>query len=188
MKIKSILTIVLILLISSISLSAQKKDSSYIKVSNYIFRNYHPDSVALSKFCRIGCVFVRFKVSPQGEIANISFSGDADSTQLITDALTKAVNSLKKDTALMNFLKKSDRAIIQPFIYSYQDACNFPKMGKSGNATDNKANFYLSYMMFMAEIDHISKSLYDIFKFKDGDVSFFDGVLLAPFGIFSAMH
>lgn len=186
MKIKSILTVVLI--ICSISVSAQEKASSYIKVSDYIFHNYHPDSVALSKFCRIGCVFVRFKVSPQGEISNISFSGDADSTQLITDALTIAVNSLKQDTALMNFLKKSDRAIIQPFIYSYQDGCNFPKMAKSGNATDNTANFYISYMMFTSEMDHVTKSLYNIFKFKDGHIAFFDGVLLGPFGIISAMH
>src|ERR1700743_2050214 len=131
------LILILVMLISTKSLLAQQQDSTYIKVSEHIFHNYHPDSVALSKFCRIGCLFIRFKVNKEGEIANLSFSGDVDSTQLITDALTKGVNSLKQDEILIDSLKRSGKTIIQPFLYSYQDGCNFPKMAKSGNITEN---------------------------------------------------
>jgi len=116
--------LILLLLVSPLILLAQTKDLNIDQIGkhlmNDLYNNYHPDSVALSKFCKIGCVFVKFKVNEQGEIANLSFSGDVDSTQFIIGALTKAVRSLKQDAELINFLKKSGRTIIQPFMYNYQ--------------------------------------------------------------------
>jgi hypothetical protein len=81
MKMKSVF-ITLIMLLSFISLKAQPQEVNYSKVSDHIFRNYHPDSVALAKFCRIGCIFIKFKIDPQGEVVNLSFSGDADSNNV----------------------------------------------------------------------------------------------------------
>jgi len=172
-----------LILLSPLILSAQVKAPDYPKIGDYIFHNYHPDSVALSKFCRIGCIFIKFKVDPQGEVANLSFSGDADSTTVIIDGLTKAVNSLKQDPELINNLKKSGRTIIQPFIYNYQAGCNFPKPASSGNGPVDNTNFYLSYMTFVGEMNHISKSLFDILNFKDGDKPYLDNILLSPIGV-----
>jgi hypothetical protein len=169
---------ILIMLISTTTLLAQTKEPDYTKVSDDILLNYHPDSVALAKLCRIGCVFIKFKVNQQGNIVDLSFSGDADSTQLITAALTKSVNSLKQDIALIDFLKKSNRLIIQPFIYNYQAGCNFPKPG-----TKDAANYYLTYIGIISDMNYVGKSLYDILKFKDGNMRFFDGVLLNVIGV-----
>jgi hypothetical protein len=171
------------MLLSFISLKAQPQEVNYSKVSDHIFHNYHPDSVALSKFCRIGCLFIKFKIDPQGEVVNLSFSGDADSTTFIIDGLTKAVNSLKQDSELINKLKKSGRTIIQPFIYNYQAGCNFPKPASPGNGPVDNTNFYLSYMTFVGEMNHVSKSLFDILNFKDGDKLYLDNILLSPIGV-----
>ncbi len=162
-------------LIGSISLSAQQRDLNYTKVSDCILLNYHPDSVALSKFCRIGTIFIKFKVNNQRDITNLSFSGDVDSTQFISDALIKAVNALKHNTALISFLKTSNRMIIQPFTYDYQAGCNFPKPG-----TKNTTDYYLSFIDIISAMNHTSNSLFHILNFKDGNMQFFDGVLLNP--------
>ncbi|GGH20786.1 hypothetical protein [Mucilaginibacter phyllosphaerae] len=107
---KNNLIILIIILSSPLVLSAQKKQVlNYNKVSGYIFKNYHPDSSALAKYCGIGCVFVKFKVSAQGKIINLSFSGDTDSTKFITDELVSAVNSITQDRELIAFLKISKR-------------------------------------------------------------------------------
>ena len=181
MKIKSIL-IIIIILISPIILSAQTKDLNIDQMGkhlmNDLYNNYHPDSVALSKFCKIGCVFVKFKVNEQGEIANLSFSGDVDSTQFIIGALTKSVQSLKQDAELINFLKKSGRTIIQPFMYNYQAGCNFPEAGVKSNT-----EYFQSYLYIMLDLDHSSFSLFNMLKFKDGNMPFFDGILLPPFEV-----
>lgn len=183
MKMKSVF-ITLITFLSFINLKAQPRELNYSKVSDHIFHNYHPDSAVLAKFCRIGCIFIKFKIDSHGEVANLSFSGDADSTTFIIDGLTKAVNSLKQDLELINNLNKSGRTIIQPFIYNYQAGCNFPKPASSGNGIGDNTNFYLSYMTFAGEMNHISKSLFDILNFKDGDkLLYLDNILLSPIGV-----
>jgi hypothetical protein len=182
MKMKSVF-ITLITFLSFISLKAQPRELDYSKISDHIFHNYRPDSAALATFCRIGCIFIKFKIDPRGEVANLSFSGDVDSTTFITDGLTRAVNSLKQDTELINNLRKSGRTIVQPFIYNYQAGCNFPKAASPGNGGVDNTNFYLSYMTFAGEMDHISKSLFNILNFKDGDKLFLDNILLSPIGV-----
>jgi hypothetical protein len=104
-------------------------------------------------------------------------------TTFIIDGLTKAVNSLKQDIKLITILKKSGRTIIQPFIYNYQVGCNFPKPASLGNGPVDNTNFYLSYMTFVGEMNHVSKSLFDILNFKDGDKLYLDNILLSPIGV-----
>lgn len=188
MKIKSVF-ITLIILLNFISLKAQPPEVNYSRVSDHISHNYHPDSAMVWKFCRFGSIFVKFNVTPSGDIANLSFGGDADSTKFITDALTIAVNSLKQDTETINLLKRSGRTIIQPVIYIYQAGCNFPKAGNIGKDTVNISTYYLNYINVTTEMDHLYKSFTDMLKFKNGDEKFVDGILLKPISVgLSVMH
>lgn len=173
-KVKQFIFIVLIL-VSSKVVSAQTKASNYAKISGHIINNYYPDSIALAKFCRIGCIFIKFNVNQKGDIANVSFSGDTDSTKFITDALTKSLDFLKQDASLINFLKTSGRTIIQPFTYNYEAGCNFPEAGAKSNN-----NYFESYLNIMLDLDHTAISLFHMLKFKGEDMQFFDGVLLSP--------
>ena len=155
--------------------SAQTKESPYAKIGDYILRNYRPDSIALAKYCRRGCIFVKFKVNQQGNMAGISFAGDADSTTFIKDALTLSVQMLKQDARLIDFLKKSGKTIIQPFIYDYQEGCNFPKGGDG-----NTSKYFLTYMGILSDADHNETSMLDMLKFDGKQQHFFDGVILEP--------
>ena len=170
----------LMMLTCQVSLLAQTKEMNYPEIGDHIFKNYHPDSIALTKFCRIGCIFVKFKVNTQGEIANLSFSGDMDSTEFIKKGLSSAVNSLKQNITLINILRKSGRTIIQPVIYNYQLGCSFPKAASSGNTAKDSADFYLSNIMYEREMDHIYKSIVNILSFNDGSISSLDGTILSP--------
>ena len=171
----------ILLLLCSLNSLAQTKETNYLKISELIGRNYHPDSIAISKFCRIGCIFVKFKVTPKGDIGDISFSGDVDSNKFITNALLIAVNSLKHDANLVNFIGKSGREIIQPLVYNYQAGCSFPDAVTSdNNAVNNNSSYYLSYIKIMADMDHAYKSLMDMLNFKDKGHKIFDGVILSP--------
>jgi len=182
MKMKSVF-ITLIMLLSFISMKAQPREFDYSKVSDHLSHNYHPDSAALATFCRIGCIFIKFKIDHQGDVANLSFSGDVDSTTFITDGLTRAVNSLKQNAELVNSLRMSGRTIIQPFIFNYQAGCNFPKAGDTAKDAASSSRFYLSYFSFISDMNHISKSLFDILNFKDGDKLYLDNILLSPIGV-----
>ncbi|MDB5086840.1 MAG: hypothetical protein JWR09_834 [Mucilaginibacter sp.] len=167
--------LILLVLFSPLILSGQIKGLNYTKIGNYIIHNYRPDSAALSKFCRIGCIFIRFNVNQKGDIANLSFSGDTDSIKFITDALTISLDFLKQDASLINFLKTSGRTIIQPFTYNYQAGCNFPEAG-----VKNTNDYFESYLNIMLDLDHTAISLFHMLKFKGEDMQFFDGVLLHP--------
>lgn len=182
MKMKSVF-FTLTMLLGFIGVKAQPRELDYSKVSDHIFHSYHPDSTALAKFCRIGCIFIKFKIDPQGEVANLSFSGDVDSTTFITDGLTRAVNSLKQNAELIRNLAQSGRTIVQPFIFNYQAGCNFPKAGETAKDAANSSTFYLSYITFAGDMDHIAKSLFNILNFKDGDKLFLDNILLSPIGV-----
>ncbi len=79
----------------------------------------------------------------------------------------------------MNTLKKSGRTIIQPFIYTYQAGCNFPKIDSSATA-DDRTNFWISYTHVTEEMNHTLPSLFNMLNFNDGELNVVDCLLLRP--------
>jgi hypothetical protein len=147
-------------------------------VSNCIWNNYSPDSVALKKTCRRACIFIKFNIDKQGRVANLSFS--KDSTVFITEGLTKAVKHLEKDKQLINTLTRSGRTIIQPFIYDYQLACNFPDDYTLSMPEEEKAKRNLEYYRIRDESEHYSETIFDIMNFHGDKLIAIDCILLAP--------
>ena len=158
MKIK-LLLVISVMLVSYITLSAQSRSLNNNEISEHVsdclVKNYHPDSLDSAKCCRIGAVFIKFKVNPNGKITDLAFSkgssviipttlklkddDNKDAPAFINEALTKAVRALQLDSLLINTLKTSGRTIIQPFIYVNFAGCKFPKVTSSSTAEDRLA-------------------------------------------------
>ncbi|MDB5086839.1 MAG: hypothetical protein JWR09_833 [Mucilaginibacter sp.] len=186
MKKRSITIILTVLiLVSPLILSAQTKDLNYTKVSDFILHNYHPDSATLSKLCRRACIFIKFKVDEKGLITNLSFS--KDSISFIKEALTKAINALQKDPELMETLKRSGKTIIQPFMYYYQEGCDFPKMLSETpkEKEDEKSKNKKSYYGVRDDMEFFGATLWDMLNFDDGKLEVLDGIILSPIRVSS---
>nr|WP_294943977.1 hypothetical protein [uncultured Mucilaginibacter sp.] len=164
--------------------SAQKHVLSKKQVMQHvqtgIEKNFHPDSLLLSKFCRSSCIFIKFNVDANGYIKNITFS--KDSTSFIQNALEVAVKSLQKDIGLMSALKHSRKTIIQPFIYEYQAGCNlgrskdsFGSASQSENKPDRKSEAEVLF-----EANHINRALLDMLNFNGKPLTEIDCLLLTP--------
>ncbi|NHA06477.1 hypothetical protein G7092_21895 [Mucilaginibacter sp. HC2] len=186
MKIKSIF-IISILLISSLGLSAQTRELNNVEISEHVnkclFNNYHPDSIILSKTCRRGCIFIKFRINKEGKISELAFS--KDSTAFIISALRQSISSLQKDVALINTLKKSGRTIIQPFIYFYQAGCNFPRFTNESPTLQERLDFYYTHVMISGKMDHIDDAILDMLNFNGNELQALDGILLSPIQVSS---
>jgi len=71
------LTQFLLMLISPITLSAQSINLNNNEIaehiSNLLINSHHPDSIMLSKTCRRGCLFIKFKINDHGKISDLAF-------------------------------------------------------------------------------------------------------------------
>ncbi|HEY8929914.1 MAG TPA: hypothetical protein VIM55_12020 [Mucilaginibacter sp.] len=155
---------------------AQVNGSYYSKISDYIHRNYHPDSNALVKSCKGGCLFLKFHINLRGEVSDISFGGDTNSTAFIRKSLIFSLQLLKRDAGLINFLKQSGKTIIQPFIFDYRDACKI-----SEPEVKTGSEYFNAQMDFLGDLNQsMFTSLFNMLKFDGKQLSFVDGVILDP--------
>lgn len=181
---KNHILFILILFICPLCLSAQFKTLSVDKISVHIEKslrdNYHPDSVAVSKLCMQGCIFVKFNVNNQGRIANLSFS--KDSATFIIAGLTNAIKSLEKDLVLIKALKRLGKPIVIPCIYEYYRGCIAPEIHRPAT-TEDKLEFVISYYRMMTGANRYLFTLSDMLNFKDGKRKAIDCILLNPFEI-----
>ncbi|MDB5086841.1 MAG: hypothetical protein JWR09_835 [Mucilaginibacter sp.] len=181
---KNIILFFLIPLISPLCLSAQFKTLSVDQISEHVEKNlrdnYHPDSVAVSKLCMQGCIFVKFNVDNQGRIANLSFS--KDSATFIISGLTNAIRSLEKDPVLIKTLKRLGKAIVLPCIYEYYQGCTAPKIHRPAT-TEDKLKFVISYYRMMTGANRYLFTLSDMLNFEDGKRKGIDCILLNPFEV-----
>jgi len=163
-----------VILINTSKSFSQKKELNLNEISlhvkNGIYNNYHPDSIALSKLCRWACVFIKFEVNAKGRIVNLSLS--KDTTLFIKKALSKAVYSLENDLKLIEVLKKTNKTILVPFLYAYEEGCNFPKSVNSNFSMSEKERdqLALNYFRNRSEVDHFGETLSNMLNFGNGNL------------------
>lgn len=184
MKIKFIF---IILLFNVYKLSAQDKISGEIKfidhhIENCLTTKYHPNSDSLKQYCQIGCVFVKFNISPKRTVTNVSFSDG--SPIFITQALTKAIDSLHLDRPLMEALFKLNKTVMVPFLYYYQDGCNYPAAEWTSDQS-KVLSTTRAYLKIYMNLDHTSANVYDMLKFKNQNLNALDCLLIAPIRVSS---
>ncbi|RFZ92787.1 hypothetical protein D0C36_15430 [Mucilaginibacter conchicola] len=149
------------------------------RVRQSIRKNYKPDTAELLKVCKQALVFVKFEVNKQGIINNITFSND--STKFVEDALRTAVKALQNDRPLMNTLKKLNKAVVQPFVYSYLHSCSFPSLKQDTVSNDEARMFATKISRVFMHRNIIQQTLLNMINFNGKDQKVIDCLLLKPY-------
>lgn len=147
-----------------------------------IDRYYKPDSAAVAKICRLSCVFIRFSVTKNSKIKNLSFSGDT--VAIIRKGLSEAVMLLENDIDLMKDLARSGKTIIQPFIYEYQQGCglgrNSNNMNEAPLIKPKDPLHEKSEAEILLEAEYYKKALLEMLTFDGEPLAGLDCLILTP--------
>lgn len=81
---------------------------------------------------------------------------------------------------LIETLKRLRRTIILPFMYYYQEGCNFPKLLSETRKETASKKSNKSYYEVRDEMEFFGATLWDMLNFDDGKLEALDGILLSP--------